>query len=109
MSTEEKMTPQQAELMNELYAPAFVEKMSSLGREIPDVQTLEAAMELAAHVKQALQTRSSNSILEANFAFKRAHGIDTAEAAEAQDNSIKTAARKLGANPDFRKLLLASN
>lgn len=106
--SQEEMTQEEATLFEQVYAPAFVEKMAELGREIPDVDTLEHALELTARVKQAVQQDGTNSIKQANLAFRKAVGADIQESVTARENQTKAAARKLAADPGFRKLLTAA-
>jgi len=104
--SQEQMTQEEAALLQNLYVPAFVEKCAELGREIPDEETLDHAMQLTARVKQAVQEKGSNTIKQANLDLMQATGADVAEAEEAKDTAVKAAARKIGADPNYRKILL---
>jgi len=106
--SQEKMSQEEAALFERVYVPAFVEKLAGFGRDIPDQETLQHAIELTANVKEAIQQCGSNSIKTANVQFKQAIGADIQEAEEKTDLSVKHASRRLAADPGNRKLLLSS-
>ena len=106
--SQEEMSQEEAALFENMYAPAFVQKMAANGRPINDEETLEHAIELTARVKKAVQEEDTNSIKEANLDFRRATGADVEEAVEAIDTSTKEAARNLVADPGFKRLLAAA-
>jgi len=104
----QEMTQEDAALFENVYAPAFAQKMASNGRPLHDDESMEHALELTARVKQEVQSSDANSIKEANLAFRKATGADERDAEEARETSTKEAARKLAADPGFRQMLEAA-
>jgi hypothetical protein len=103
-----ELTPQEAVLIQKIYAPVFIQKCAELGVNIPDNESLDAALETAAYVKQMSASNTNNVIKQANYALKNMLGVHQAETAQLAETAVKEASYFLSGDPEIREAALAS-
>jgi len=102
----EAMTQEEALLFENVYLPAFVEKCAEFGITFPDRETLDTAIESAALLQQAVESRGSNTVKQASIALKKALGIEQSQTEQVTERAQKVAASLLG-RPEAREAWLS--
>ena len=72
---ETSMLDHEQVLFDNVLLPAFVEKCATLGVELPDGESVKAALDIAAMVKNHVQQNAGNSVKKAALALRNEMGI----------------------------------
>lgn len=98
------MTAEQQAVYTNIIVPAFLEKCASRGRTFSP-ESLETHLENAAMVQMHKEAAEGDITKKANLALKESLGLVEQAQAQANDTEVKTAAARVLANPELKKLL----
>ena len=104
----EEMTKEEQVLFNEVYLPAYLQKCAEIGINIPDEETLGAALKTTVLVKDFMAKNAGNQIKSAAANLENVLGIKP-EAPKENTESIKSAAFQLAQNPAIRAAIAGAN
>jgi hypothetical protein len=105
MDKEAEMNEEQAQMLSEVYLPAFMEKCAERGVEITSEDDLRGLLSISANVKMLKEGSKKSVIKEASASLLKATGMDRVEAEEQRREAVKTAAARFGQNGKVRDLL----
>lgn len=92
-------------LFDEVYLPAFAEKLAAAGINVNDGEVLKDALDMAALVKQMIQANEQSTIKSAADELRVAFGIHEAAATELANAHRSKVASELAKNVNVQKAL----
>lgn len=93
----------QAETMQNVYLPAFLEKCAERGHKLTAEDDIRGMLDIAAAARMRAETSTHSVIKEASAALKKDMGLDAVEAQEAQATRTKEAADRFSQDETIRK------
>lgn len=103
---EANMSNHEQVLFENVFLPAFVEKCASAGIELPDSESVKAALDIAAMVKEHTQKTAGSTIKKAAVGLRSAMGIKPEPKNDvAGDKRVKEAGVALSQVPEIRAAL----
>jgi hypothetical protein len=102
------MTAQEKVLFDNVYLPAFAEKCAALGVDLPDGESVKAALDIAALVKSHSQKSASSTVKSAAAELRGAMGVASSEHDEHTawfDKRASMAGAELSQVPEIRQAL----
>jgi hypothetical protein len=100
----DQMSPQDQAIYDQIIVPTFIQKCAERGRTFTQ-ENLATHLENATMVQMHKEAAAQDMSKQANALLKQSLGMVAQEAAQASDASIKSAAAKILANPELKKLL----
>lgn len=92
----------QADLFQQVYLPAYIEKCAELGLNAQSPEDLQGLLEISASVDMLQQQQQHGNIKEANATLKRTLGIDKQEEQEKQAQQLRETAQRFQQNPEAK-------
>lgn len=105
MDKQAELTEEQAQMLNEVYLPAFLEKCAERGVEITSDEDLHDLLNISANVKMLKEGSKRSVIKEASAALLKSTGMDKVEEQEKRAEAIRKSAEKFSQNGKIRELL----
>jgi len=107
MEKQAELNEEQAQMLSEVYLPAFLEKCAERGVEITSDEDLHDLLNISANVKMLKEGSKRSVIKEASAALMKSTGMDQVEAQEKQAENLQKSAAKFSQNSKIREMLAA--
>ena len=107
MEKQAELNEEQAQMLSEVYLPAFLEKCAERGVEITSDEALHDLLNISANVKMLKEGSKRSVIKEASAALMKSTGMDQVEAQEKQAENLQKSAAKFSQNSKIREMLAA--
>ena len=107
MEKQAELNEEQAQMLSEVYLPAFLEKCAERGVEITSDEDLHDLLNISANVKMLKEGSKRSVIKEASAALMKSTGMDKVEAQEKQAENLQKSAAKFSQNSKIREMLAA--